>query len=496
MATAKIKQQPRVKRWEIWLTPILAVLVFAVLGFANLHQAIWYDEAYSAYLVKGDFGQIWEMTSIDVHPPFYYFCLKVWSQIFGRSDLALRSMGVCFAALGIVLAYIWLRRKFGQKAATLATFALCLSPLLIRYSQEMRMYGVVFAIVMGATLVLDIALKQKSKLAWLGYGLLICLGMYTHYFTALAWLAQFGFIAWYFWKNGLQKMAIVAYIMAILLYLPWLPFFWQQTRSVQNGFWIDPVSAATPLSFLTESLVYREAVELGGWLILPVLVMVVVLIGLIVRTWRKLAKAERCEFAVVLVMAFVPPALLMLLSLPPFEPTYMTRYVVYAASMVWAIIGLLVYWGRKYNKKWQNIAFVLLAGFCAITGILTVNMREGNGDVASKEMIAQLSQTTAAPILIHVHSQHYFNLMFYEEAEHPIYAFNVNFEWGSLEPIRQYGQNHLEVPEDFVAQQDEFWVVTEQNDENEYEFEGFETAEFKENWGLKAHRMVRKRAAE
>ena len=102
-----MKQKAKLAKTKIWV-PIVAAAVFALLACLNLRTAIWYDEAYSAYSIRGNFAQIWNMTSIDVHPPFYYFCLKVWSLIFGTSDIALRSMSVFFAAMGIVLAYFLL----------------------------------------------------------------------------------------------------------------------------------------------------------------------------------------------------------------------------------------------------------------------------------------------------------------------------------------------------------------------------------------------------
>ena len=38
---------------------------------------------------------------------------------------------------------------------------------------------------------------------------------------------------------------------------------------------------------------------------------------------------------------------------------------------------------------------------------------------------------------------------------------DVNFEWGSLEPMREYKMNHLEDKEGFIAQHDNFWMILE-----------------------------------
>ena len=55
------------------IVPIIAGLILLVCAIMNLNSSIWFDEAYSAYLVRGDFKQIWEMTAVDVRH-FSTFC--------------------------------------------------------------------------------------------------------------------------------------------------------------------------------------------------------------------------------------------------------------------------------------------------------------------------------------------------------------------------------------------------------------------------------------
>ena len=52
----------------------------------------------------------------------------------------------------------------------------------------------VFAIVIGATYALDLALETQKKRYYILYAILLALGMWTHYFTALAWLAHVVYI--------------------------------------------------------------------------------------------------------------------------------------------------------------------------------------------------------------------------------------------------------------------------------------------------------------
>ena len=78
------------------LAPGLIGLLYMILCFVNLHQSIWYDESYSAYLTHFDFAGIWKYTAADVHPPLYYSCLK-----HGRtsSDIPISPCAQCRSSL-------------------------------------------------------------------------------------------------------------------------------------------------------------------------------------------------------------------------------------------------------------------------------------------------------------------------------------------------------------------------------------------------------------
>ena len=474
-----------------YLAPLVSALTFTVFACLNLRTAMWFDESYSAYLIRGDFGQIWQMTAMDVHPPFYYFCLKVWSMLFGTSDFALRSMSVFFSGVAIILAFFLLRRWFGEKAAALSTFALSLAPILIRYSQEMRMYGVVFAIVVGATYLLDIALKSKKKLAWFFYALLICLGMWTHYFTALAWLAHFGYIIYYFRKHGLQKSVFWAYPLAVALYLPWIPSFFNQVKQVQNGFWIPAIDLATPFGFISESLVYREISDATNWIVLLIFSVVVLVAYLLSKSLAKADKDTRQSFALLSTLIFAPPVILMLLSLPPLQPTYMTRYVAYSANLLWVLIGLAIFWGVTHHKRLLASLLAVLALTCAVVGIVAVDTAEKSNHNRGTIQAVETLSTEPSPILIQVSPMDYYDFFFYETEEHPVYSVNVEFIWGSLEPIRAYNQNYLEDPMSFLETQDRFWFILPAGERAEAIVDGFELANTVETSKFTAREFVR-----
>ena len=90
------------------LVLILITLIGVFLRTYDINgKEFWYDEAFTAKLVQNSFPDITEMTLKDVHPPLYYYTVKVWTSVFGTSDLGFRSLSVVFGVLLIPLTY-WL----------------------------------------------------------------------------------------------------------------------------------------------------------------------------------------------------------------------------------------------------------------------------------------------------------------------------------------------------------------------------------------------------
>ncbi|MGE3908960.1 MAG: glycosyltransferase family 39 protein [Chloroflexota bacterium] len=204
-------------------------------------QSLWYDEGVSAYMTPRTFAEIAAATSVDIHPPLYYWLLATWAAAFGQGEAALRSLSVVFGTLTV-----WVTWKLGQLVAGRATglaaaTLLAVSPLAVQYSQEVRMYaqaGLLAAASSWAGLALLRALtggtasRRQFTLLSLAYGLLAGALLYTHYYGTLVVAAQQVFaglalltsrrwriVPWWGLASGL----------AAALFLPWLPVALRQT---------------------------------------------------------------------------------------------------------------------------------------------------------------------------------------------------------------------------------------------------------------------------
>lgn len=453
--------------------PLIACLIFMVLCMLNLTSTIWFDESYSAYLVRGNFGDIWNMTSLDVHPPLFYFLLKIWSSIFGYTDFSMRFMSIFFGAVAIIFTFHLLKRWFNIKTAGIAVIALSLSPMLIRYGQEMRMYTLVFAIIMAATYVLDLMLETKKTRYYILYAVLIALGMWTHYFAAIAWIAHIIYYTVSKRAKLFSKPMLLTYILAVALFIPWLPSLFRQIIEVQSGFWIPSISMATPVSYMTEALMFSEAEYATGWLVLLCLGATILTTYFLRKIYVTQNKVERSKFWLLISIIAIPPIILIILSLPPLTSMFIDRYILYSAALIWTLIGMAI--AFAFSKKWLKnstvfqkllaiVLFISVAG-CAITGIVNVENRKTEGFVKNIVSSTKLVSEPGIPILAN-NEWNYYDAVFYSSEEHPIYGVDewMNYQYGSIFPIKHIGYNLIDNLDDFMSSHDKIWYITDLND--------------------------------
>ena len=472
--------------------PILISLIFIILCLANLSQSIWFDESYGAYLVRFKFSDIVHFTSNDVHPPLYYFLLKTWAHFFGFNVVSMRLLSTMLGAGAILFAFKWLKYKYGAKVAFVGSLALATSPFIVRYGQEMRMYTLILLIFFAATYFLQVAIDSKKKLYWVIYGILVALGMWTHYFMALAWCAQLVYILSIYKLDFFKKKLFLVYVLAVLLFVPWMPSLFSQFRSVQQGFWIPEISAEALTSLWTEYTVYATASSASNWATILIILNVIIYAFIVSKTFKKQRYLS--------ILATIPILLLILVSLPPFKSMFIPRYVFYSAACIAMLpavgITLLISSDKKLQKKDAKkrrrtvLRYGILSTILIATNILGLYNLYSTGNLIFStdvyptarqlyENIEGLSVeeeavvvSAKAPLLI-------YDLSFYSTNEHPVLFANdeMEYQWGSLLPLKESYFGRVDDFEKFKKENPSFWYVGESLDSEKDVPEGLEIIE-------------------
>ncbi|HUZ76986.1 MAG TPA: glycosyltransferase family 39 protein, partial [Chloroflexota bacterium] len=121
------------------LLPLL-VVAFGLRAARLEYQSLWYDEGSSLFLSRQSLSAITAGTANDIHPPLYYYLLHFWMLAAGRTEFAVRGLSLLQGVLVVALVLALGRRLFDVRSGLLAAGAAAISPLLVYYSQETRMY--------------------------------------------------------------------------------------------------------------------------------------------------------------------------------------------------------------------------------------------------------------------------------------------------------------------------------------------------------------------
>jgi hypothetical protein len=191
-------------------------------------QSLWLDEGYSLWFARHDLSELWgNVARVELNPPLYYMLLHVWTDLFGESVLALRSLSAMINCLAIPFVYLTSRWSIpgnaGHYVGLLAAILFTLTFAQLQYSQEARTYTLC---VLGISIVTAASVRilteienlpaRPARWPFLMLGIGAALSIWAHYAMtiALVMLALCHVVIWLFLARGSGK-ALVAYLVAL-----------------------------------------------------------------------------------------------------------------------------------------------------------------------------------------------------------------------------------------------------------------------------------------
>lgn len=135
---------------------ILGILSFFVCLFQAFGQDIWFDEVFSVNFIQHSYKEIAVLTGKDVHPPLYYWYLKLFHDIGKVLVPAASSIMLCKLAsmLPFVGIFVYtltaIRKNFGLHVAGLFWLLVMTMPQISNYTVEIRMYSLALFFITAA----------------------------------------------------------------------------------------------------------------------------------------------------------------------------------------------------------------------------------------------------------------------------------------------------------------------------------------------------------
>ncbi|MCL4507457.1 MAG: hypothetical protein M1434_13715 [Chloroflexi bacterium] len=207
----------------------LAAFILRMIGLADVPPR--WDEGWTIAHASLSLGDIFTITSADVHPPLFYMLLGAWQQLIGVNLFADRYLAVLMslpvAPLVYAVAVAWNPDRSARPARLAFIAAICMAwlPLAVYYSAVVRMYALAPTFVLLATWAGLRLISVQRRHNTTGLSTVFVVGasgaMLTLYHAAWALIALglYGFIL-ALRRRRLRALSLAAGLSAIL-YLPW-----------------------------------------------------------------------------------------------------------------------------------------------------------------------------------------------------------------------------------------------------------------------------------
>jgi mannosyltransferase len=240
------------QRWRVVLAFAGIIILAAWLRLYHLGlPSLWHDEAYTWFFTRLPWMQMLAGLRADgVHPPLYYLLEKGIIGFLGDSEGVMRSFSVAVELISIPLA-IWLGWQIsGSVGGLISGWFWAFNPFTIWFAQEARPYALAAMLSLAALVVLQKMRTDPTRPTILLAGLILTLGLLTHFFYFLV----VGILILMTLLRFRQSPALFRYwtvisLIAMIPLLLWVIWFFLLPRPMLSIGWITaPILIDLPLT--------------------------------------------------------------------------------------------------------------------------------------------------------------------------------------------------------------------------------------------------------
>jgi hypothetical protein len=213
----------RIQTWIFWA---LVALYIVARAWHLAAICLDGDEIFSVTIARGDWATLTADAARDsVHPPTFYYLLKLWVILGGESLLWLRTLPALFSVLSLAPMVLLCRElRLRRVEINCAVGVAAIHPLLIYYSQHLRMYSLLLLCATTSLWLFQRALKaagsREIALRFLALTAANVALVYSHYYGWLVVGCEGIYILLWkrdrFWPAAWSSAAVVA------AFGPWL----------------------------------------------------------------------------------------------------------------------------------------------------------------------------------------------------------------------------------------------------------------------------------
>ncbi|HUW95528.1 MAG TPA: glycosyltransferase family 39 protein [Anaerolineae bacterium] len=325
-----------------WILVLVLLVAFGLRLYSLPDKEMWYDEAFAVLYAENELGSIVygtitpvEGAAADIHPLLYYFFLHGWMGI-GQSPFLVRFPSVVFGLVSICLLFRIAKELFDAQAALLAATLAAISPFHIWYSQEARMYSLLCLLSLLSIYLFVKAGKSNEWRHWIGFGLCTGVALYVHNLAFLI-IVALDLVVLLRRRWALLRRLVVAHVVSLLLFLPWLLLVPGQFAKVRQAYWIPRPG---PTELVRTLIVFNFNLPGPNWalpftLFFSLLLLALTLYRLLRRASPSGARSWATDLG--LSLSFVP--VLTMFAISQIKPVYIERALLASALLYYVTVA-------------------------------------------------------------------------------------------------------------------------------------------------------------
>ncbi len=340
------------------------------LAFRN--YSIWDDELFTLNLVDHPVSKMWGLIVDDlVHPPLYYYALKLFLIPYGRNHLLMIEASKYFSVLWISLLMLQggylIEKQHGSFAALLFTLFLC-GHTSVAYSVEIRMYSMAMCFSAIAALYAEQVHLFHKKRDWIYLVIFSLLAAYTNYFGLIAVAMMWLWLLAVSVKRKQIKTWLIGALICGAAYAPWVITVLLNKKPVSD--YSASITLSRAASILAFPFSCHNPVVSALFLTAVLLLMMIIII-----------KKKTDVFSLICVLNPVWIAVVCFISSVLFHKFVIGRYLLPGWGVFW--VGIAIMASRLEQKRAITAVFAVLN----VLALFFTFGIEQNDRVAARDLI-------------------------------------------------------------------------------------------------------------
>ena len=322
----------------------------SLLRIYNLnYESFWIDEILSFWIADPNLSlnqTIDRHNDLEQVPILFNFILKYFFKIFEYNHLAGRYLTSFFNIFSLILCLILISEITNNKKSVLFfSILICFNIYLFKYSQELRVYSLLFLLTSLSSLYFVKITKNDSKFNYLLFFIFTLLSILSHPFALIVFFSMITYsLVISYNRRIINKLNITLFILLILSFCYYLIYFLNLNEITS---WIPQVD----IKFFTNYFFSK----FFGSRILGIIYLIIFLYLIFVLR-EKIINSILLFFLFIVLYSYILPIIFSLFV----KPILIDRYIIFVILPVLLLISILIFYLENNIVKKSFISILII----------------------------------------------------------------------------------------------------------------------------------------